>query len=155
MPSSVKQIYSLLHKDWFHICNSNVALAHPHSSLCLPYAISNNLCIIPGILLPLGVFCKSFGFFFLISSCSFSHVLPVYCLLTCTFAALEMGFLHSSLGPYSQVPCSFLSTLCCTDSTMLMLSQPYKMIFYLTPLLSPSSIFNFSARSMCFGLQAS
>lgn len=147
-----KRFILCYHKDWFHICNSNVVLAHPHLFLCLPNDLSQQslLCIIPGVLLPLWVFCK-LAFFF---TCSFSLILPVCCLLACTFTALEMGLLHSSVGPYSRVPCSFLSPLCCTDSTGLMLSQPYKMIHYITPLLSPSSVFNFSAWSVWFGLQA-
>lgn len=140
------------HKDWFHICNSNVALAHPHLFLCLPNAFFQQslLCIIPGVLLPFE-FSVSWLFFF---TCCFSLILPVYCLLACTFTALEMDLLHSSVGPYSWVPCSFLSPLHCTDSTGLMLSQPYKMIYYITTLLSPSSVFNFSAWSVWFGLQA-
>lgn len=144
------------HKDWFHVCNSNVALAHPHSSLCLPSP--NSLCpscIIPGILLPLGVFCKSFGFWFsllsqvVLSATFFLCTVP--CLHFCCLGDGLPAFMSWSLFPSAL----FLSPLCCTDSTMLMLSQPYKMILYLTPLLSPSSVFNFSAQSVCFGLQAS
>lgn len=60
------------HKDWFHICNSNVALTHPHLFLCRPNAFSQQslLCIIPGGLLPLWVFCK-LAFFSLVLSASF------------------------------------------------------------------------------------
>lgn len=75
------------HKDWFHMCSSNMALAHPHSSLYVPNALFQQFClfcIIPGILLPLHVFTT-------FPCCSLSHVLPVYCLLACSFTALEIA----------------------------------------------------------------
>lgn len=110
----------------------------------------NNLCLFcvtPGILLPLWVSCKSSGFFFFFFMLFFQ---PHYsCVLSPSLPWRCTSCIHQ-LVLIPECPVPSFPLLCCSNSRMLMLNWPYKMIHYLTPLLSPSSVFNFSARSVCW-----
>lgn len=115
------------HKDWFHICNSNVWHWPILTDLCICHMPSPNTL---SLLYNTGCFTASCEFsaspFMLFlqprSSCVLSPCLHLHFLGNHFPAFISWSLFLSAL---------FLPPSCCTDSTMLMLRRRYKMIPYL------------------------